>query len=234
MGRHLAIAIIRLQNFNPTWWWISSARQSHPVLVWQYIFSLALCFKHLQFISIYQSRMPKSASTEDYGSTVRSRKSTQVLVNWSEGWHTYYGHQLWPHRSGTASGPKQTNSLYTIQSLQYHPNKALNSYHDTSSWVTRQPPAVVLCGYNVREWQQFALKLPKSHLLYKASDRFAWDKFHLLCSTKVLLETVMLWNFPPSFSHQSARDSNTHSKAYVTCYFNTTGNTTAQLQAFGL
>jgi len=43
-----------------------------------------------------------------------------------------------------------------------------------------------------------------------------------------LLGTVTLWNFPPSFSHQSATDSNTHSTAYVTCYFKTTGNTTAQ------
>lgn len=43
----------------------------------------------------------------------------------------------------------------------------------------------------------------------------------------------MLRNFPTSFSHQSATDSNTHSKAYVTCHFNTIDTTTAQLQAFG-
>jgi len=71
-------------------------------------------------------------------------------------------------------------------------------------------------------------KATKSHLLYKASERYAWGRFRFLCSIKILLGTVMLWNFPPSFSHQSATESNTHSKAYVTCHFNTT-DTTAQL-----
>jgi hypothetical protein len=76
--------------------------------------------------------------------------------------------------------PQQTNSLYTIVSLQHHPNNALNSYHDTSSWVTCWPPAVVLRGFNVWAWWQFAPKLPKSHLLYKASDRLACSRFNLL------------------------------------------------------
>lgn len=114
MGRHLTIAIIRLQNFNTIWWWISSALQSLPALVWQHIFSLALCFKHLQFILNYQSRMLKSASTEDYGNTVRSWYI--VLLNCSDGWHTYYCHHLWPHRSGTASRPNKPTA-YTQYSF---------------------------------------------------------------------------------------------------------------------
>jgi len=61
---------------------------------------------------------------------------------------------------GLLVDPTNQQPIHNTVSLQYQPNKALNSYHDTSSWITCQPPAIVLCGYNVRAWQQFAPKLP--------------------------------------------------------------------------
>jgi len=82
--------------------------------------------------------MPKTASIEDYGSTVRSCKSTQVPFNCTDGWHTYYCHQLLAHRSGTASGPKQTNSLYTIQFL--------SSITQINHWTTTTTQVHELCA----------------------------------------------------------------------------------------
>jgi hypothetical protein len=90
-------------------------------------------------------------------------------------------HILLSSTLATQIWPQQTKSICNRVSLQHHPNKELNSYHSTC-W----PPAVVSCGFNVWSCWQLAPKLPKSHLLYKASDRFAWRRFHLLCSIKIL------------------------------------------------